>query len=128
MFGFEQSIKFDNKSNDVLAVGELLIDLISEDYDDTLNGTVYHRFFGGSPANIAMNARKLGIRTQVAAAIGKDRMGGFLIDQLCNAGINPIVQRVEQSTSMVLLTKSKSSPIPVFYRGADPSDHDDSKP
>ncbi|MDP4178505.1 MAG: carbohydrate kinase family protein, partial [Bacillota bacterium] len=29
------------------------------------------------------------------------------------------IQQVEHSTSMVLVTKSKNSPVPIFYRGAD---------
>ncbi|WP_342424013.1 sugar kinase [Paenibacillus sp. FSL E2-0178] len=119
-FDFNQAIDFSAAANDVLAVGELLIDLISDDYDEEFQSSTYHKFFGGSPANIAMNVRKLGIHSQVAAAVGEDGLGLFLVNELRNAGIEPhLVERVPLATSMVLVTKSKSSPIPIFYRGAD---------
>ncbi|WP_342480108.1 sugar kinase [Paenibacillus sp. FSL L8-0340] len=119
-FNFNQAIDFSAAANDVLAVGELLVDLISDDYDEEFQSSTYHKFFGGSPANIAMNARKLGIHSQVAAAVGEDGLGLFLVNELRNAGIEPhLVERLPLATSMVLVTKSKSSPIPIFYRGAD---------
>lgn len=120
MFELHQSLSLQDKDMDVLAVGELLIDLISEDYADDGEHAVYHRFFGGSPANIAMNLRKLGARSQMVAAVGEDRLGSFLIHKLQQAGIKPdFVERTDYSTSMVLLNKSKESPIPIFYRNAD---------
>ncbi|NEN83588.1 carbohydrate kinase family protein [Paenibacillus elgii] len=120
MFEFKQVLDFEDRQNDVLMVGELLIDLISADYEDAFEGAAYHKFFGGSPANIAMNVKKLGGRSQIAAAVGEDRLGMFLINHLRIAGIEPeYVETVENSTSLVLLTKSKSTPVPVFYRSAD---------
>lgn len=120
MLEFKSVIDFPNRQNDILTVGELLIDLISADYDDTFEGTAYNKFFGGSPANIAMNVIKLGIRSQVAAAVGEDGLGNFLIRQLHSSGIDScMVERVQHATSMVLVTKSKSTPIPIFYRSAD---------
>lgn len=109
-----------NRRNDILTVGELLIDMISAEYDETVECNTYHKFFGGSPSNIAMNVGKLGIHTLVASAVGEDGLGTFLINHLQNAGIDTsCVQRVNDSTSMVVVTKSQSTPIPIFYRGAD---------
>ncbi|CAM3539157.1 carbohydrate kinase family protein [Marinicrinis lubricantis] len=120
MFEFQNVITFQDRAIDVLTIGELLIDLIAAEYDDALEDTAYYRFFGGSPANIAMNLRKLGINSQIAAAVGKDRLGDFLIQRLQSVGIEPdLIEKVSESTSMVLLNKSKSSPIPIFYRSAD---------
>ncbi|MCM3700263.1 carbohydrate kinase family protein [Paenibacillus macerans] len=121
MFNFDHPIELQNNSNDLLVAGEILIDMISADYDDDFTCHTYHRFFGGSPSNIAMNAKKLGIRPVVASAVGEDGLGAFLINELNNAGIDTsYVQRAaDYSTSMVVVTKSQSTPIPVFYRGAD---------
>ncbi|GKU83253.1 carbohydrate kinase family protein [Niallia sp. NCCP-28] len=120
MFKLDEKIEFSDRSNDILTVGELLIDMISEDYDENFESTAYHKFFGGSPSNIAMNVKSLGINSKVASAVGEDGLGDFLINHLQNAGIDTnCVQRVDYSTSMVVVTKSKSTPIPVFYRGAD---------
>jgi sugar/nucleoside kinase (ribokinase family) len=116
----DERMVFPDKSNDILTVGELLIDLISDDYDVNFESNGYHRFFGGSPSNIAMNVKKLGIHSLVASAVGEDGLGRFLTDRLQEAGIDICsVQQVNYSTSMVVVTKSKSTPIPIFYRGAD---------
>lgn len=121
MFNFDHRIELRNNVNDLFMAGEILIDMISADYNDESTSGTYHRFFGGSPSNIAMNAKKLGIRAVVASATGEDGLGAFLIHELENAGIDTgYVQRAaDYSTSMVVVTKSRSTPIPIFYRGAD---------
>lgn len=116
----DESIVFPNRTNDILTVGELLIDMISDEYDRGLENQAYHSYFGGSPSNIAMNVKKLGIRPFVSSAVGRDRLGDFLIAQLERAGIDTrCIQRVDYATSMVVVSKSASTPIPVFYREAD---------
>lgn len=120
MLELYSKVEFKNKKNDILTVGELLIDMISADYDVNFECSTYQKFFGGSPANIAVNAKKLGIHSQISAAVGNDGLGNFLLKQLQLAGVNTrYVQQAEDVTSMVVVTKSKSTPIPVFYRGAD---------
>lgn len=120
IFKFDEVVILKERKYDVLAVGELLIDMISEEYGDNMKGDSYHKYFGGSPANIAMNVKKLGINSYIASAVGADGFGKFLIEHLNSAGIDvSCIQQVDYSTSMVLLTKSKSSPIPIFYREAD---------
>ena len=117
MFALDGKITFENKSNDVLAIGELLVDMISTDEDEI---PTYQQFFGGAPANIAMNVKKLGINSLIAAAVGEDRVGDFLIDHLKSNEINTnLIQKVKNATSMVLLNKSNGTPIPIFYRDAD---------
>ncbi|KXG44611.1 carbohydrate kinase family protein [Tepidibacillus decaturensis] len=120
MYELNRKIEFQDKKNDILTVGELLVDMISENYGENDECDTYHRFFGGSPSNIAMNVKKLGIRSMVASAVGKDRLGSFLINQLNKEGIDTsCIECVDDSTSMVVVTKSQSTPIPIFYRGAD---------
>lgn len=120
MFDFDKAMHFKKKNYDVLTAGELLVDLISAEYGDSFQGDTYHKHFGGSPSNIAMNLRKLGKRSIVASAVGDDLLGQFLIGKLRQEGINTsCIQTVDHPTSLVLVTKSKATPIPVFYRGAD---------
>ncbi|MDC3417440.1 carbohydrate kinase family protein [Aquibacillus salsiterrae] len=120
MFHFDRRIEFQNKDNDILTVGELLVDMISDDYNDDHESDSYRKFFGGSPSNIAMNVKKLGVNSLVASAVGEDGLGTFLINHLKSANIDTqCVQRVDYSTSMVLVNKSKGTPIPTFYREAD---------
>ena len=119
MFRLDDKIDFRAKSNDILTIGELLIDMISTEYDNGTDSKMYQRYFGGSPSNIAMNTKKLGIHSQVASAVGDDGFG-VLINQLNKEKIDTsCVQEVEHSTSMVVVNKSKTTPVPIFYRGAD---------
>ena len=120
MFHLDQPVILQDKPNDVLAVGELLIDMISDVYDDAVNCSSYSRFFGGSAANLALNTNKLGLHSRVASAVGKDGFGSFLIRQLEHEGIpTDCIQVTEEATSMVVVTKSRTTPLPIFYRGAD---------
>jgi len=120
MYCFDNPIETARRPIDVLCVGELLVDLIAADYGPMLECDSFQRFSGGSPANIASNAMRLGMTAAVAAAVGADGLGDFLLASLVEAGLDAsLVQRVEESTSLVLITKSRDAPIPVFYRGAD---------
>jgi fructokinase len=94
--------------------------MISAEYDDSFQCNTYNKFFGGSPANIAMNTKKLGINSLIALAVGRDGLGKFLINHLEKSNIDTnCIQQVDYSTSMVLVTKSKASAVPIFYREAD---------
>lgn len=120
MFNIDSTINFSPKGNDILTVGELLIDMISAEYSEDFQCNTYNKFFGGSPANIAMNVKRLGSNSLVAASVGKDGLGRFLINHLEAVGLDSsCVHMVDYSTSMVVVTKSKNSPVPIFYRGAD---------
>lgn len=120
MFSFNNVVKFENKRFDVFAIGELLVDMISDDYDADNSCNKYSRYFGGSPANITMNIKKLGGNPIISASVGNDRLGEFLINNLKKNNINTeFINKVNNSTSMVLVTKSKETPLPIFYRSAD---------
>lgn len=120
MFKFDDRLQFDQKDIDVLTIGELLIDMISDQYGESGESTTYNQFFGGSPSNIAMNAKSLGIRSRIASAVGNDGLGKFLVGKLEKANMDTTcLQYVDYSTSMVVVTKSQGTPIPIFYRGAD---------
>ena len=88
MFNFSNSIKFQNRLNDVFTIGEILVDMISDDYDTNFSCNEYTRFFGGSPANITMNIKKLGGNPVITSCVGNDGLGDFLINHLKNNNIN----------------------------------------
>jgi len=120
MISFNKQIEFYDKEIDVLAVGELLVDMISKEYSNNFESNDYQRFFGGSPANIAMNTTKLGIKSQIVSSVGNDALGQFLIQHLKNNNMNTsMVNKVEYPTSLVMISKSKGTPVPIFYRNAD---------
>jgi sugar/nucleoside kinase (ribokinase family) len=120
MPGFDSPIALTRRKTDLLCVGELLVDMIAMEYGTFAECGDFQRFVGGSPANIALNARKLGISVAVAAAVGVDGLGDYLVKSLVDAGLDAsLIQRSEESTSLVLITRSRESPTPLFYRGAD---------
>ena len=120
MFNLNNVVKFENKRFDVFAIGELLVDMVSDDYDADNSCNKYSRYFGGSPANITMNIKRLGGNPIISASVGNDRLGEFLINNLKKNNINTeFINKVNNSTSMVLVTKSKETPLPIFYRSAD---------
>ena len=117
---FENSLEIIRRKADVLCVGELLVDMIATGYGSLIECGDFQRFAGGAPANLTANARSLGLRSALAASVGADGLGDFLLLSLAGAGIDTaLVQRQEESTSMVVLTRSRESPTPIFYRGAD---------
>jgi len=117
---FNERLYLEDRTNDLLTIGELLVDMISDAYDDTFMSNGYTKHSGGSPSNIALNAGKLGVRSRIAASVGKDGFGDFLMETLRLEGADTqFIQRAEASTSLVVVAKSRATPIPIFYRGAD---------
>lgn len=121
MFELDDIIPLGDKPNDLLAVGELLIDMISNEYDDgSFECDGYTKFSGGAPSNIAINVNRLGIRSEIVSAVGNDGFGTFLLRRLQQEGMDTKgIQRVDASTSLVVVTKSRTTPVPIFYRDAD---------
>ncbi|WP_055106935.1 carbohydrate kinase family protein [Paenibacillus ihumii] len=121
MFELDDIIPLGDKPNDLLAVGELLVDMISNEYDDdSFECDGYTKFSGGAPSNIAMNVNRLGIRSEIVSAVGNDGFGTYLLRRLQQEGMDTKgIQRVDASTSLVVVTKSRTTPIPIFYRDAD---------
>ena len=120
LLALNRALQLKQKQNDLLCVGELLIDLIGSDYSESIKNQSFYPYFGGSPANIAMNAKRLGINTEIVACVGADRFGDFLIEHIQQANLSTdYIVRSEHATSMVVLNRSQSTPIPIFYRHAD---------
>lgn len=96
-------------------VGELLIDMISED------GENYQRKPGGAPSNVAVAASRLGSDVDLAATVGRDFLGDFLKEKVEQEGVGiENVNRSSRKTSLayVKLDENKE-PSFSFYRGAD---------
>ena len=76
------------KPLDVLTIGEMVVDLISDEKTDTLsNASTFRRYLGGSPANIAVYVAKLGGRSAVITKLGSDYFGEYVEDQLQHHGV-----------------------------------------
>lgn len=106
---------------DILSAGELLVDLISAEFVQTLDeATLFKRIPGGSPANLAMNMTRLGNKVMLAACVGNDDMGDQLRRYVESTGVDVThVSKVEEPTTLILITRSAGVSNFQAYRGAD---------
>jgi sugar/nucleoside kinase (ribokinase family) len=107
---------------DVLAIGEALIDLISEQVVSSLcDASGFHRFIGGEVTNVALNVVRLGGRAAVVACVGDDGFGRHIRQQLDLAGvdINGLRMTSEAPTTIAINARQTATPDFIIYRGAD---------
>ena len=110
------------KTIDILCVGEVLIDFIGHEMNTSINRTQdYHRFLGGSPTNVAVNAARLGLKSVLVATCGKDGLGDYIFRKLQSNEVNiQYIQRNDSApTSIILVSKSTNTPDFIPYREAD---------
>ncbi len=105
----------------LVAVGETVIDMVSEEVESLQKATTFNKYVGGSPTNIAINLRSLGLRSAVISRLGEDGFGRFAYEFLRAKGveISGIQIGEDQRTSVVLVGRSQSTPEAVHYREAD---------
>ena len=106
---------------DVLSVGELLIDLMSTDYVESVEAaTNFKRCAGGSPANFGSNLMRLGMNAHLISAVGNDAFGNYLVKHVESLGLDTqYIVRVAAPTTIIVVTKSKQVSDFEAYRGAD---------
>jgi fructokinase len=107
---------------DLLAMGELLVDLISTEPTDTLaSARSFERHQGGSPANIAVNVARLGGRAALLANVGDDAFGAFLTGALEDAGVSTsyVSRDAGAHTSLVVVARTTATPDFLPLRDAD---------
>jgi fructokinase len=77
------------KMNDIVCIGELLIDFICKDIDSDLkDGINFERKAGGAPANVSAAISKLGGSSIFIGKVGNDQFGKFLSEVLKEQGVN----------------------------------------
>lgn len=107
---------------DVLAIGEVVIDMISQEPAAHLReAETFRRYLGGSPANIAVYVAKLGGR---AAIIGKTGIGGFgqfAKAELQRYGVLTDYLRMDHRvhTSVIFVARSTGTPDFEAFRDGD---------
>jgi 5-dehydro-2-deoxygluconokinase len=104
---------------DVITIGRSCIDLYSNDvgvrFEDINSFAAY---VGGSPTNIAVGTRRLGLKVALLTAIGYDKVGDFIVNFLNNEGIDTSYtpKKLGARSSAVLLGIEKDKFPLVFYR------------
>ncbi|MTI69123.1 MAG: carbohydrate kinase [Firmicutes bacterium] len=121
MFKLTKSIEIENENIDVITIGEVIIDMISKGYSTGFENKMFFKYFGGSPGNIAINLRQLGLKSAVITNLGNDGFGKFLIDSLMdfNVNVEGVTLDNKYNTSLVVVSKSKKNPSFIAYRQAD---------
>jgi fructokinase len=76
------------RSLDLLCLGELLVDLVATATGPLRSAPGFVRAAGGAPANVAVAAARLGVRSGFAGAVGRDEFGQFLANELRSNGVD----------------------------------------
>ncbi|RQW62067.1 carbohydrate kinase family protein [Vibrio viridaestus] len=93
-------------SNPVACVGELLIDFVCSDIGSDLSkGNNFIKKAGGAPANVACAISRLGGQAKLAAKVGNDPFGDFLINTVKDEGvdISSVIKAQGQSTTLAFV-------------------------
>ena len=110
------------KNIDILCVGEVLIDFIGHQIGVQINNTRdYHRYLGGSPTNVAMNASRLGLKPVLVATVGNDGFGEYIFKRFSEVGLNTnYIKTVDDKpTSVIFVSRTDSTPDFIPFREAD---------
>src|SRR5919199_4237289 len=76
------------RSYDVLAMGRSSIDLYANEIGAPfVEVKSFSAYVGGSPTNVIVGARRLGLRAALLTAVGEDLVGDFVLDFLRREGV-----------------------------------------
>lgn len=107
-----------SKTYDSLHMGRSSIDLYSNDIGTPfVDISSYAAYVGGSPTNISVGAKRLGLNTALLTAIGDDPVGDFIVNFLNNEGVETqfIPRKAEHRTSAVVLGIEPPDKFPLVY-------------
>ena len=105
---------------EITTIGEVLIDLTQTGVNGQ-NVPVFAANPGGAPANVAVAAARLGVKTAFLGKVGRDGFGDYLTNVLSENSVDISGVRTDASpTTMAVVTVSASGERSFrFVRGAD---------
>ena len=78
-----------NSKQQVLSIGEILVDFVSTESGKTLkDAPAFVKCAGGAPANVAVGIARLGTPSSFAGKVGDDPFGRFLVSEMRSAGVD----------------------------------------
>ncbi|KMQ85491.1 5-dehydro-2-deoxygluconokinase [Lasius niger] len=105
---------------DLICLGRLGVDLYAQQFGARLeDATSFAKYLGGSSANAAFGAARLGLRCAMISRVGDDHMGRFLCETLQREGCDTSQVRIDRHrlTALVLLGLKDRDTFPlIFYR------------
>lgn len=110
---------------DVVAIGELLVDMISTDKGKSLEDSRgFVKACGGAVANVAAGCARLGLKTAFIGKVGDDPFGRFLDNSLRAMGVNTRGLRFskEHETPLVFVSLDMDSKPSFFFYGRPSAD------
>jgi 5-dehydro-2-deoxygluconokinase len=108
----------ENKQYDVITYGRSSIDLYSANigapFVDIQN---FNAYVGGSPLNMAVGTKRLGLKSALLTAVGQDQIGDFLLHFLKKEGVETkfIPRKPGARTSAVVLGIEPPDNFPLVY-------------
>ena len=106
------------KSYDVITYGRSSIDLYSANIGaDFVDIQQFNAYVGGSPLNMAVGTKRLGLRSALITGIGQDQVGDFLLNFLNKEGVETkfIPRKPGFRTSAVVLGIQPPDNFPLVY-------------
>ncbi len=104
---------------DLITMGRSSIDLYSNDVGAKFEDiTSFAAYVGGSPTNIAVGTKRLGLNVALLTAVGQDKVGDFILHFLKKEGVETSfipTKAGKRSSAVVLGIEDDSFPL-VYYR------------
>jgi 5-dehydro-2-deoxygluconokinase len=105
---------------DLITIGRSSIDLYAQDIGAAFPDiTGFGAYIGGSPLNIAVGSRRLGLKTALLTAVGADKIGEFILERLRREGVEtrfiPVKHGSRSSAVVLGIEPPDTFPI-TFYR------------
>ncbi|HEV2228626.1 MAG TPA: 5-dehydro-2-deoxygluconokinase [Steroidobacteraceae bacterium] len=105
---------------DLVAIGRVSVDLYGQQLGSRLEDiATFAKGVGGCPANVAIGAARLGLKSALITRVGDEPMGRFVREQLEREGVDTRAVHVdrERLTPLVLLSVRDRDTFPlIFYR------------
>ncbi|HVK32760.1 MAG TPA: 5-dehydro-2-deoxygluconokinase [Burkholderiaceae bacterium] len=105
---------------DIACLGRLAVDLYAQQFGARLEDvSSFAKYLGGSSANIAFGAARLGLRAAMISRVGDEQMGRFLVETLQREGCDTSMVQTdpERLTALAILGLKDRDTFPLlFYR------------
>jgi 5-dehydro-2-deoxygluconokinase len=105
---------------DLITIGRVSVDLYGQQAGSRLEDVAtFAKGVGGCPANIAIGAARLGLKSSLISRVGDEPMGRFVLEQLQQEGVETRGVSIDRHrlTSLVLLSIRDEHSFPlIFYR------------
>ena len=107
---------------DLVCMGRAAVDLYAEQLGARLeDASTFAKYLGGSPANTAVGASRLGLKAAMLSRVGDEHNGRFVREALAREGVDVSMLRTDPKrlTALVFLGLKDANTFPlVFYREA----------